>query len=264
MRVGRVQFKPIAVDQFRDPAPTPTEYIFTVTALVEGKVVDSASFRFVMEPGGTTTPTATSPLTRTPTSTVTSTTAAPTPGEWVLESIIPTTQPDPDWPDGSYTNHKVSIGDGTFSSSDSWKDRLHSGSRQVVCSWTSPPSYLKVGSMLSMNGSCQATDQRNGGGASTLGLGYFYLNLNPPADNLAARTSGATRFHESIRADCGGDCTSASDSKSGSIKIPEGKRGDVLVIVGTWQGPGGVETLFTSMYTAPQPHLRYALRFLPY
>jgi hypothetical protein len=177
--------------------------------------------------------------TRTPTVTVTSTPAASTPGEWVLESIIPTTEPEPDWSNGAYTNHKVSVGDGNFASSDSWKDPYHSGSRQIVCNWNSPPSYLKVGSTLSFKASCQTTDQRTGGGASAGGGGWMYWNLNPPADNLGARGGWSTKFLGDVNASTSGSETSASDSKSGSMVVPSGKKGDVLAIVGFWKGTGG-------------------------
>ncbi|CAG0953890.1 hypothetical protein ANRL3_00424 [Anaerolineae bacterium] len=178
--------------------------------------------------------------TPTSTSTVTSTPVASTLGDWVLESIIRDRQLLPDWSDGSYTNHKVLIDDGTFSSSDSWKDRLHSGSRQTVCSWNSPPSYLKVATTLSFKASCQTTDVRNGGGASAGGGGWMYWNLNPPADSLAARTGSSIKFLGDVRAATSGDETSASDSKSGTMVVPSGKKGDVLVIVGSWGGPGGL------------------------
>lgn len=255
LRVARVQFKPIAVDQFRDPAPTPSEYVFTVTVLVEGRIVDSASLRFVMEPAGTTTPTHTPTSAPTPTATATSTPAASTLGEWVLESIIPTTRLNPDWPDGSYTDNRVSIGDGSFSSSDAWKDRLHSGSRQIICSWTSPPSYLKVDDTLSMSALCQTTDQRNGGGASAGGGGGLYLTLNPDKDNLGGYfTWSQNIFRRDCVANTGGNETSASDAKSGAIKIPGGKLGDVLVIVGSWHGTGGSgRTVYKYVYGSTNP-----------
>jgi hypothetical protein len=246
-RAARVPLNPIAVDRFRDPAPTPTEYIFTVTALVEGKVVDSASFRFVMEPGGTTTPTATSPLTRTPTSTVTSTTAAPTPGEWVLEAVLTFPEPGKDWANGCYYNHQVSIGDGAFASSGSWKDEgcasggpYYSGSRQTVCSWTPPPSYLKAGSTLSLSASCQSTAQQTGGGKHSGGGGGMHLTLNPRADNLGGYFTWSTDWSSrNVNTSRWSAEMPVSDSKSGSFKIPEGKKNDVLVIVASWKGDGG-------------------------
>ncbi len=69
--VQKVKFNPINVDAFRDPAPTPTEYTFKVSVLAAGQVVDDASFTFVLEPGGTRTPTSTLTATRrlTPTAT---------------------------------------------------------------------------------------------------------------------------------------------------------------------------------------------------
>jgi len=167
-------------------------------------------------------------------------------GDWVLESILPFPEPNPGPNQDCYFNQKVSVGDGTFASSDSWKEQGcsrsgpgNSGSRQIVCSWTAPPSYLKVGSTLSLSASCQTTDQRTGGGASAGGGGWLYLTLNPPADNLGARLGSSTKFLGSVTANTSGTETSATDSKSGSIKIPEGKRGDVLVIVSTWNGTGG-------------------------
>jgi hypothetical protein len=62
--VQKVKFNPINVDAFRDPAPTPTEYAFKVSVLAAGQVVDDASFTFVLEPGGTRTPTGTVLATR--------------------------------------------------------------------------------------------------------------------------------------------------------------------------------------------------------
>jgi hypothetical protein len=70
-KVQKVQFNPINVDDFRDPAPTPTEYTFRVSALVGGQVVDDASFTFLMGPGGTPTPTSTFAATPKPRSTAT-------------------------------------------------------------------------------------------------------------------------------------------------------------------------------------------------
>src|SRR3990172_2200115 len=135
----KVNFKPINVDDFRDPAPTPTEYTFRVRALVGGREVDDASFTFVMEPSKTPTPTPTATPKATPQASPTATAQAGA-GEWVLQEIIPQPAQAADSP--CYFNNQVSLGDGAFSSSGSWKDEgcraeggpYYSGAISATCS----------------------------------------------------------------------------------------------------------------------------------
>ena len=169
-----------------------------------------------------------------------------TAGDWVLESVLPFPEPGY-WGNDCYSNFQVSVGDGAFASSYSWKDDgcmaeggpYYSGSVQTVCSWTTPPSYLQSGSRLSLSASCQSTAQQTGGGRNSGGGGGMYLTVNPRADNLGGRFSWSSKFLGEVNAGGWSAEMPVFDGKSGSIEIPQGKKGDVLVFVGSWSGPGG-------------------------
>ena len=189
--------------------------------------------------------TKTSP-TPTPKVTPTTTAQAKDTGEWVLQSIIP--EPPYKKEDSScYFDNQVSIGDGSFTSSMSWTDEgcraeggpYYSGSVSETCSWTAPPSYLKVGSVLTLSAECQSTAQQTGGGRFSGGWGTMRLTLNPPEDNLGGNLTWSNTFLGDVKASGWTGDFPVSGSLTGSIEIPQGKNGDVLVIVGSWQGPGG-------------------------
>ena len=67
----------------------------------------------------------------------------------------------------------------------------------------------------------------------------MYLTVNPPADNLGGRFGWSRKFLGDVNAGRWSAEMPVSDTKSGSIEIPQGKTGDVLVIVGSWTGSGG-------------------------
>jgi hypothetical protein len=229
--IQTVRFNPIRVDAFRDPAPTPTEYTFRVRALVEGKEVDDASFTFVMGPAGTPTPTVKPTTTSTATSTSAPTTSATAgTGGWILQGMVPENRQAED--STCYFNNKVTVGDGSFSSSGSWKDEgclsggpYYSGSVSTTCSWSPPPSTLAVGSTLTMSMQCQSTAQQNGGGRNSGGGGWAYLGYSKLLGDVAASGWSAD--------------FPVSDSKTGSLEIEEGQQGEELELKLTLQGPGG-------------------------
>lgn len=170
---------------------------------------------------------------------------APASGDWVLEAIQPFTEPGY-WGNDCYSNFKVSVSDGAFASSYSWKDEgcgsggpYYSGSVQTTCSWTPPPSYLQSGKKVSVSAKCHSSAQQTGGGRNSGGGGWMYLTLNPPADNLGGRFGQSEKFLESVEATGWSADFPVSDAKSGTFLVPQGKAGDVLVIVASWHGPGG-------------------------
>ena len=239
----RFKIPEIPVSAFRDPAPVPVEYSLRVRVVVGGKVVDDAGVTFVLEPGGTPTPT----LSRTPGKTPTATTeavVAPAQGEWVLQAIVPHVTKAED--SACYFGNRVSLGDGSFSSSGSWTDKgcveggSASGSIHCTCAWSAPASYLKVGSTLSMDLSCQATASQTGGRRSTGAQGWVWYTVNPPENNLAGRFSWSHKFVQDVLATGWSDQFPVSAARSGSTEVPGGSKGDVLVIVVFTGGQGGI------------------------
>jgi hypothetical protein len=187
----------------------------------------------------------------TPTPTLTpEPTLTPTPAEssgtWSLEGYTPYTEPGY-WGDDCYSNFHVDVGDGSFTSGYSWKDDgcglgppYYSGSVETLCSWTSPPAQLTPGMTLTLNAQCTSTAQQDGGGRNSGGGGWMYMTLNPPADNLGGRYGSSLKFMDSINATGWSGDFPISDSKVGAVLIPKGKPGDVLVIVASWNGSGGM------------------------
>ena len=254
----RVKFKPIPVDAFRDPAPAATEYLFHVRALVGGKETDDAIFTFVIGPR-TTTPTVTDTPVVTSTSTLT-----PTPnqsqGEWILQAIIPVPNQKSD--SLCYFNNLVSLGDGSFTSSGSWKDEgcraeggpYYSGSITTTCSWTSPSSYLKVGSTLTSSMSCESTAQQTGGDRSSGGGGWIYLTVNPYANDLGGRFGWSDKLLGDVKAGGWSSTFPVSGSLTGSMQVPDGKKGDILVIVPNANGQGGSgKVIYKYIYGGTDP-----------
>jgi hypothetical protein len=167
-------------------------------------------------------------------------------GTFNLESYTPFTEPSY-WGNDCYSNFKVEVGDGSFSSGYSWKDDgcgvgppYYSGSVTVVGTWTSPPSSLAPGDTLSMSATCTSSAKQTGGGRNSGGGGWVYMTLNPPANNLGGRFRNSVKFVPSVNATGWSGDFPISDSKAGDVVIPQGKPGDVLVIVPSWNGPGGM------------------------
>lgn len=67
----------------------------------------------------------------------------------------------------------------------------------------------------------------------------MYMTLNPPADNLGGRSWESVKFLGSINATGWSGDFPLRDAKAGEVMIPQGKPGGVLVIVASWNGPGG-------------------------
>jgi hypothetical protein len=176
--------------------------------------------------------------------------AKPTPGaagigKWVLEAALPFSEPGKAGADGCYTNQKVDISAGSFTSGYTWKDEgcvagsKQSGSVQTTCTWTELPIQLAPESTLKMEAKCTSTAQQSGGGRNSGGGGWIYMTLNPPANNLGGRFGSSIKFLGDVSANGWTGDFPKNDTKSGSVKIPAGKPGNVLVFVATWQGPGG-------------------------
>jgi len=182
----------------------------------------------------------------TPTTTATSSPASTpttkTPIDWVLQSIIP--QPNPGKDDACYFNKKLTIADGSFSSSYSWVDKgcveggSASGSVETKGSWTAPPSYLKAGITLTLDLSMSSTASQTGGGRNSGGWGMRYMTKNPPKDNPASN-AGRISIGGDVKASGWTGDFPVSGFESASVKIPDGKNGDTLAIVIFATGPGG-------------------------
>lgn len=247
MSLAPGEFKPlkisdIPVDAFRDPSPGPVDYVLEIRTVVGGKTVDEARVEFRLEPGSTPTPTATTQATPTETPKVEAG-ITPGQGEWVLQAIVPYLQKASDGP--CYFGNQASLGDGSFASTGSWTDKgcveggSASGTIYCSCTWTAPPSYLKVGSTLSMDLSCQATASQTGGRRSTGAQGWVWYTLNPAENNLGGRFTWSRKFLGDVLATGWSDQFPVSASKSGSVEVPDGRKGDVLVVVVAVGGQGG-------------------------
>lgn len=191
------------------------------------------------------------PLTPTPTGT-SSATLTPTPtgtgeageGEWVLQEIIQWQEVFAD--DACYPGHAFTLGDGAYSSSESWTEACSglsdpgAGSFTVNCSWSPPPSYLKVGTEVNLRASCDGSATHNGkeGDRNASGSVTLWYTEHPPDNCPTCRTYGTTDI---VFAQSTGWASSgmSSDSQEGTMTVPGGQPGDVLVIVARAHEPGG-------------------------
>ena len=181
-------------------------------------------------------------------------------GDWVLQQVIPLPAQTED--SDCYFGNQVALGDGGFSSAGSWKDEgctgeggpYYSGTIIGTCSWTAPPSYLKVGETVALTMECQSTANQTGGGRFNGGQGWMVLTLNPPPDNLGGRMSWSEKILGDVQSGAWSGDLPKSDSKSGSIEIPAGSQDDILVIYASVGGPGGNgQYIYKYVYGGTEP-----------
>ncbi len=248
MRLAPGEAKALKVDEipvsaFRDPSPSAVDYTLEIRTVVGGKTVDEARVDFVLEPGPTPTPTATEKVV--PTDTVKAEAGVtPGQGEWVLQAIVPYVEQREN--SKCYFDNKVSLGDGSCVSSGSWTDSGGcvsgsdaSGSIHCACTWGAPPSYLKVGSTLSMEMTCRATASQTAGYKNSGAQGMIYCRVNPPPEDLVALGYGSRRILNDVLATGPSNEYPKTASKTGSVEVPAGSKGDVLVIAVYSTGQGG-------------------------
>ncbi|HQJ51219.1 MAG TPA: hypothetical protein PKW05_05520 [Anaerolineae bacterium] len=263
MSLAPGEFKPlkvkgIAVSAFRDPSPGQVDYTLEIRTVVGGKTVDEARVDFVLEPGATPTPTSTAKTVPTETGKP-EPGATPGPGEWVLQAIVPYGKARED--SQCYFNNRMSLGDGSFVSSGSWTDAggcvsgsSASGSIHCTCTWGAPPSYLKVGSTLSMEMTCHSEAEQTAGYKNSGAQGWIWYTLNPPPADLKASTYGSRKILGDVLATGPSNQYPKTASKSGSVTVPGGSDGDVLAIVvhAAGQGGGG-ELVYKYAYHGKDP-----------
>lgn len=200
------------------------------------------------------TPTPTATETLTPTRTAT----AESGGQWVLQEIV-TDQPTP-VDSQCYFDMYVAISDGSFSSGYSWTDvgcvegGSASGSVKTQCRWTAPPSYLAVGSEITLDATCQSTAEQTGGGRHSGGGMSMWYQINPPPDCPTCSMSWRVKFLPDTSATGWTGDFPISASQSGTFTVPDGRKDDVLAVVAGCAGPGGIAGLaYKYVFAATEP-----------
>jgi hypothetical protein len=90
-----------------------------------------------------------------------------------------------------------------------------------------------------MNLSCEATASQTGGDRSSGAQGWVWYTLNPPENNLNGRFGSSRKFVDDVLATGWTSTYPKSASKSGSVEVPAGSKGNVLVVVVYAGGQGG-------------------------